>query len=222
MERSRELVAAGDGTRELAARFAPYHRLTVRQRKRWLEILLSFEMKNSYDVYDDQQMPVLRVREEGVGFVCLLKRLFLGPLRPFRATVLDLGTQAAVLLLRRPFRFFFHRLEIARGDGSALGAIQRRWAWFRRNYDIEDATGNVTAQIFGPILRPWTFQILIDGQERGVIRKRWSGFLKEMFTDADNFGVELGELADPEMKALALAATVLVDVVHFERAKGGG
>jgi uncharacterized protein YxjI len=167
-------------------------------------------------------MPVLRVREDGSGFLSLLKRLFLGPLRPFHATVLDLGTQAAVLLLRRPFRFFFHRLEIARADGSPLGAIQRRWAWFRRNYDIEDATGNVAAQIFGPILRPWTFQILVDGRERGVIRKRWSGFLKEMFTDADNFGVELGELADPEMKARALAATVLIDVVHFERAKGGG
>ena len=222
MARSRDLVAGQGGAQELAVRFASYRRLTVRQRKRWLEILLAFEMKNSYDVYDDQQMPVLRVREDGSGFLSLLKRLFLGPLRPFRATVLDLGTQAAVLLLRRPFHFFFHRLEITRADGTALGAIQRRWAWFRRIYDVEDATGNVVAGILGPFLRPWTFQILVDGQQRGAIRKRWSGFLKEMFTDADNFSVDLAELDDPELKARALAATVLIDVVHFERAKGGG
>jgi uncharacterized protein YxjI len=221
MERSRELITGADeGAAALAVRFTPYQRLTVRQRKRWLEILLSFEMKNSYDVYDDQQMPVLRVREEGSGFLSLIKRLFLGPLRPFSATVLDLGTQASVLLLRRPFRFFFHRLEVARGDGSSLGAIQRRWAWFRRNYDIEDASGHVAATIVGPFLRPWTFQVMVDGREVGTIRKRWSGFLKEMFTDADNFGVDLVAVDDPELKARALAATVLIDVVHFERAKG--
>ena len=56
-------------------------------------------------------------------------------------------------------------------------------------------------------------------EQRGTIRKRWSGLAKEVFTDADDFGVELAGLA-PELKVLAFAATVLLDVVHFERAKG--
>ena len=41
----------------------------------------------------------------------------------------------------------------------------------------------------------------------------------ELFTDADNFGVELTNV-DQDLKALAFAATVLIDVVHFERSKG--
>ena len=41
----------------------------------------------------------------------------------------------------------------------------------------------------------------------------------ELFTDADNFGVILSDIPDPLLRALAFAATVLVDVVHFERAK---
>ena len=102
-----------------------------------------------------------------------------------------------------------------------MGTIQRRWAWFRRIYVIEDATGDVMADIFGPILRPWTFQSRINEVIRGSIVKKWSGLLKEAFTDADNFGVEVGQLEDPRLKALAFAATVLVDVVHFERRKGG-
>ena len=56
---------------------------------------------------------------------------------------------------------------------------------------------------------------------QGIITKRWSGLLKEMFTDADNFGVDLARVPDPQLRALAFAATVLIDVVHFERAKGG-
>jgi hypothetical protein len=79
----------------------------------------------------------------------------------------------------------------------------------------------VIADIFGPILRPWTFEVRIDGAVRAVVRKRWSGFLKESFTDADNFGVDIGGLPTSRLKMLIFAATVLIDVVHFERAKGG-
>jgi uncharacterized protein YxjI len=219
MEAKKSLTVAGPG--ELASRFGSYQRLTVRQRKRWFEILLSFELRNAYDVYDQTQMPVLRVREGGSGAGAFFKRLFLGPFRPFRATVQDLGTEAAVLHLHRPFRFIFHRLEVTTAAGEPLGAIQRRWSWLRRIYVIEDAQGNVVANLFGPILRPWTFEVRVGEEVRGLIRKRWSGFLKETFRDADNFGVELATLGDPHLKALTFAATVLIDVVHFERSKGG-
>jgi uncharacterized protein YxjI len=204
----------------LAERFGSVRRLSVRQRKRWLEILFSFEMKNAYDVYDEAQRPVLRVQEQGRGFWSLIKRLFLGPVRPFMATVSDLGTQETLLELHRPFRWIFQRLDVRTPDGQPVGAIQKRWSWIRRIYHIEDASGQVVAELFGPILRPWTFEIRIGGQPLGHIRKKWSGLAKELFTDADNFAVELGDIPDPTLKTLAFAATVLVDVVHFERAKG--
>ncbi|MBC7172739.1 MAG: scramblase, partial [Polyangiaceae bacterium] len=37
--------------------------------------------------------------------------------------------------------------------------------------------------------------------------------------DADNFSVDLSNIADARLKALAFAAVVLIDVVHFENAK---
>ena len=58
------------------------------------------------------------------------------------------------------------------------------------------------------------------GEPKGAIVKRWSGWGKELFTDADNFGVDVAGLEDPKLKALVFAATVLIDVVHQERAKG--
>jgi uncharacterized protein YxjI len=209
------------GPREVANRFARYDRLSVRQRKRWWEILLSFEMRNSYDVFDQTQQPVLHVQELGTGFGAFIKRIFLGPLRPFRAEVRDPGNQQPVLALHRRFRFIFHRMEVATAGGERVGAIQRRWSWIRRIYVIEDAQGRVVADLFGPFLRPWTFEVRVNEQVQGTIAKRWSGLAKEMFTDADNFGVDLVRLPDPQLRALAFAATVLIDVVHFERAKGG-
>ncbi len=203
----------------LASRFEGFQRLTVRQRKRWAEILLSFEMHNQYDVFDQTQRPVLHVREEGSGFLSFLKRVLLGPSRPFTASVTDPSGAELWMRLRRPFRFVFHRLEVQGPDGRPAGAIEKRWSWIRRVYAIEDGRGAVVAELFGPILKPWTFEIRVRGQARGAIRKRWSGWGKELFTDADHFGVELASL-EPELKVLAFAATVLVDVVHFERSKG--
>jgi uncharacterized protein YxjI len=201
------------------SRFDAFQRLTVRQRKRWTEILLSLEMRNQYDVFDETQRPVLHVREEGEGLGAFLKRFLLGQYRPFTASIGEPSGGAPWLRLRRPFRFFFHRLEVHGPDGALLGAVQKRWSWIRRIYAVEDPRGTVVAELFGPVLKPWTFEIRVRGQARGAIRKRWSGWGKELFTDADDFGVELANL-DRDLKVLAFAATVLLDVVHFERSKG--
>lgn len=204
----------------LDQRFARYQQLTVRQKKRWLEILLSFEVKNTYEVFDELGAPALRVREQGKGFMSLLKRLFLGTMRPFHVLVTDVSTGQVLLELHRPFRFIFHRLEVRTARGELLGAIQKKWSWIRRVYHVESERGHTVAELFGPLLRPWTFEIRAGDRVLGLVQKRWSGLGKEMFTDADNFGVDLAQVTDPRLKVLAFAAVVLIDVVHFEKAKG--
>ncbi len=204
------------------ASFARHERLTVRQRKRWIEILFNWEQKNAYDVFDEDGLPVLRVEEQGHGLGNLLKRLIVGTLRPFTAHVNDLATQMPALVLYRPFRFYFHRLEVRDEHGEMLGWIERRWSWLRRIYTVYDAQGREIVGLFGPIFRPWTFQIHAPGDraELGLIQKKWSGFGRELFTDADNFGLMFTEVKDPGLRALLFSATVLIDVVHFERSKG--
>jgi hypothetical protein len=98
---------------------------------------------------------------------------------------------------------------------------------------IRDALGVARFSLHGPMLRPWTFWIRPpDPADResgadpvawhgdGKIAKKWSGLLKESFTDADQFGVEFPEGLDVPSKALLLGAVFLVDFVHFEN-KGG-
>lgn len=199
--------------------FTKSQRLSVRQRKNWLEIITSFDARNKYVVYDEAGAPILNVEEQGSGFGSLMKRLFLQSLRPFTSKVDDLTTGAHVLTLRRPFRFIFHRLEVRDSNDNLLGAIQRKWTWFRRRYILEGPDGNEVATLFGPFFRPWTFKILLPGQqmEAGLIQKKWSGLLKEMFSEADNFWVAFEAVRDPQLRALLFSATVLIDIVHFER-----
>ena len=108
------------------ALFAKPSRLSVRQRKRWLEILTSLDAKNTYVVYDETGSPVFEVKEQGSGVGSFFKRIFLGAYRPFTSHVQDLTGQQHVMVINRPFRFIFHRIDVldAQGAKIAPGFIQ--------------------------------------------------------------------------------------------------
>lgn len=191
---------------------ASINALVVRQRKEWGEILTGFEQKNKYVVMDASGRELYAAAEEGGS---LLLRWFLKALRPFEITVYTFDSRP-VLKLKRPFRFYFHELEIKGPDGGKLGSIQRRFSLLRRIYSVADNTGKEIFQLFGPILHPWTFEIRKNDNEYGKITKKWSGLLREGFTDADNFGVTFPASWDVSVKSLFLGAVFLIDFVHFE------
>lgn len=186
--------------------------LVVHQKKELGEILTGLETKNKYTVSDVAGNPIYSAAEES-GSVLL--RWFLRAWRPFTITVLT-EAHEVVLQVVRPFRFYFHRAEIVDSQGELLGVIEKRFSVLRRIYSVYNSTGKEIYQLFGPILHPWTFQIRNNEIEYGKITKKWSGLLKEGFTDADNFGVTFPENWDVRLKALFLGAVFLIDFVHFE------
>lgn len=186
--------------------------LVVSQKKEWGEIFTGFETRNSYTVLDASGTPLFAAAEEGGS---ILGRWFLKSLRPFQIHVRTMEGQP-VLRAQRPFRFFFHEISVHDGAGQHLGTIKRRWTWLRRKYSVLDASGQEVFELFGPILHPWTFEIRQGEQTLGKITKKWSGLLKEAYTDADNFGITMPADWDVRTKALFLGAVFLIDFVHFE------
>ena len=186
--------------------------LVVSQRKEWGEILSGFETKNKYVVFDQSGSQLYLAAEEQGS---TLARWLLKALRPFTIAVLSEDGQV-ILRIVRPFRFYFHRANVLDAQGRMLGTIQRRFSILRRIYSVLDASGEEVFQLFGPILHPWTFEIKAGGEEFGKITKKWSGLMKESFTDADNFGVTFPADWDVRAKAIFLGAVFLIDFVHFE------
>ncbi|MBN2476698.1 MAG: hypothetical protein JXB62_18955 [Pirellulales bacterium] len=190
--------------------------LVVSQKKEWGEILTGFETINKYVVLDESGRQLYLAAEVGGS---TLARWFLKALRPFSIAVMTDDGQV-ILRVVRPFRFYFHRAEIVDSQGRLLGTIQRRFSILRRIYSVLDSSGQEVFQLFGPLLHPWTFRIQAGGDEFGKITKKWSGLMKEGFTDADNFGVTFPAEWDIRAKAIFLGAVFLIDFVHFEN-KGG-
>jgi uncharacterized protein YxjI len=189
--------------------------LVIRQQKEMLEVFTDFETKNRYVVQLPDGQPALYAAEQGGGAMAFLTRSFLKSRRPFTMRLLDAHGQV-VFVLERPWTWFFSELHVRDGQGQRLGMIDQRWAFFARRFAVLDANNREVAQLHGPFFRPWTFRVMQGDQEVGRITKQWSGLLREAFTDADTFGVQLGPQLDERLRALALAATFLIDFLYFE------
>jgi uncharacterized protein YxjI len=187
--------------------------LVIRQEKEWSEILTGIEARNKYMVTDVSGNLLYMAAEWAGSFWA---RVLLKSIRPFTIYIVA-PDGSRVLILKRTFRFYFHRLEVFDRDENLLGTIQRRFSILRRKYTVLDRSGHEIFELFGPILHPWTFIIRIPGREIGKITKKWSGILKEAFTKADNFGVTFPGDLDLTRKSLLLGAVFLIDFVHFER-----
>ena len=54
-------------------------------------------------------------------------------------------------------------------------------------------------------------------QEIARISKKWSGLLKEAYTDSDTFGVTFSKNLDNHSKYILLGAVFLIDFLYFEK-----
>lgn len=195
---------------------AAVSQLVIHQKKEWTEILAGFEGKNRYTVLDSFGNELYSAVETGGS---LLARWFLRAWRPFTIEILDRVGQR-LLRVERPFRFYYHEASIEDANGRRLGTLRRELSLLRRIYHVDTAESAGGAHgsfsLYGPLLKPWTFEIRRGGVAVGTIRKKWSGLLKESFSDADNFGIEFDPSFTTDEKALFLGALFLIDFVHFE------
>lgn len=187
---------------------------------RELAELIGFETRNKYAILDEHQQPVGYAAEQQKGFLGFLARQFLGHWRSFEILIFDAARQP-VIRARHPFRFFFQRLEVYSGGQEYIGAVQQRWAVFRKKFDVQDRDGHVILQVSSPFFKFWTFPFLRQGRQAAVVEKKWGGIFTEIFSDKDTFHIEFTDPALTETeRRLVLAASMFIDLQYFE-AKGG-
>jgi len=192
---------------------ASARRVVVRQARDWTE-LVSIEAANRYALLDESgALAGLMLELPGNFFL----RQFLKARRAFEMEVREAGPAGRTLLrFHRPWRWWLCRLEVTDGAGRPQGAVQERFAFLSRRFDLEGPDGRVLASLTGPFWKPWTFVFQPPGaaRELGRIEKKWSGLVSEAFTEADTFLVTLPQ--EPALRPLALGAAVLVDFKFFE------
>ncbi|KAG2379630.1 hypothetical protein C9374_006747 [Naegleria lovaniensis] len=207
------MPSSGGGSGSLLDQiFAPNHKVKVKQRIEPFELLTGFETENRYDIHFENGYEAVALEESDC-----CARQYCGPRRPFKIHIALKGNGQEFITLDRPWCWMFHEVNVFEtATNTALGKVELRCSFFSRELNIFDASGAKIFDIVSPCCECWTFYIEKNGQRVGEIRKKWSGFLKEAFTDADNFGIEFPTSATTKEKAILLGALFLIDFLYFE------
>lgn len=193
--------------------------LYVRQ-KRELAEFFGFETRNKYAICTPDRREVFYAAEQRSGLLAMLALHFLGHWRTFDIAFFD-GNRQEAFRAHHPFRFFFQRLEVSSG-GRFIGALQQRFAFLSKRFDVLDANGNVILEMKSGLFQLWTFPFFRGEQQVAVIEKKWGKALNEILTDKDNFRVAFQDSSlTVEQRLLVLAAAVFVDLQYFERKASG-
>ena len=191
--------------------------LVILQKRELTEVFLGFETVNRYRLFDSNGDPCGSIVERGSGFLSFLKRNFLKSHRPFVVDVFD-ASGKCILEFNRPFFWIFSDITIKVPNGPVLGTAHRKFGLIHKKYELRTNEGKVFAKIQSSIFKIWTFALRDhSGNEIARISKKWSGMLKEYFTDSDNFMIEFGSHSwSANQRAIILAAAISIDFDYFE------
>ncbi len=193
-----------------------YEELVVRQRVEHLEVFTGFETANRYTVSTPEGEQLLYAYEES-GW---LGRQFLKNHRPLTLHVIDNEGQT-ILSASRSFFWFLSHLHVHDSAGRPLGSLRRQLAFLKRRFVLEDPSGNPIAEVQGKLFRPNTFMVYADGGEVARVTKQWGGLMREAFSDADTFRVQLDRGRNQDFSLLVLATAFAIDLDFFESGGGG-
>mgnify|MGYP003644344027 CR=1 FL=1 len=194
----------------------------VDQKYHLTEAIFSFERKNEYSITIRPENAVQgkwHIEELNASGLSILGRNLFGLLYTF---TMELTDEQGKIIFRiyRKARLYFHSVDVHDETGLQRGRISRRFSYFNRVVSAKNMKNTEMLRLVGPLLKPWTFYLYNGRSKVGVISKKWSGLLKEAYTDADKFSLHFNTPLDPERKRLALAALMLIDSLYFEGKKG--
>nr|XP_022332744.1 phospholipid scramblase 1-like isoform X2 [Crassostrea virginica] len=211
--------------------------LIVKQRVELMEMFTGFEMRNKYDVLNSVEQQCYYAEEESE----FCNRIWCGPTREYVMHISD-NSQQEVMRIRHDFECCVgccwcatdsscgYEIQIEAPLGNVLGYAKQQTSLWKPHIRIFDANRQPMYVVRGPCC--WGCQNICctddidfpitDLTEENILGrmfKRWAGCGREMFTDADTFGVTFPLDMAVTSKALVFGCLFLVDFLYYEKPK---
>nr|DBA26048.1 TPA: hypothetical protein GDO54_010351 [Pyxicephalus adspersus] len=204
--------------------------IIVHQQTELLGVFLGTEKSNKYEIKDIFGQRIYFAREENI----YLNKNLCGPVRPFKMHISNNAGREVITVIR-PLRCitccfpcYLQELEVQAPPGTTVGFIVQKWDPLLPKFTIQNESKEDVLMIIGPYL---TFSCLgdVDFEVKtlneksviGKISKYWSGFVNDVFTNADNFGIEFPVDLDVKLKAALIGTCFLIDLMYFEQSSDG-
>ena len=174
------------------------------------------ELRNDYAVLDQSGRQIGAVVQAAQSPLAFLARVFTSWDVTLPITLHILGPGAVTeLIVHKPW--FTWRCQVVRPGGVVLGEITKQIRLGRARFTLLDPRGVQLGEVRARNWRAKDFSVL-DGAGQPIARvtKRWAG-LRELFTDADTYVVEISPYAVDPLRSLAVATCLVIDVVMKQK-----
>jgi uncharacterized protein YxjI len=174
-----------------------------------------FKFTNAYKVYDELGEIGLITQKLTAGQK-FLRLLIKKKNLPFNLEIIDLNGDTLVSI-KRGWTFWMSKITLTDKNGDLLGRIKQKFTLLKPTFNIFDDTDVAIATISGD-WKGWNFNIVdTNGNKIGTISKKWNGILKEAFTTADKYVVDIvPEYAEDKRKMAIVSCAVTIDMVLKE------
>jgi len=177
-----------------------------------------FKFANAYKIYNENGEQLGQVEQKLSAGAKILRLLLNKAMLPFKFDIVN-ANGSVEASITRGWTFWMTKINILDHSGQLVGKIRQKFAFLKATFIIETADGQEIARIVGD-WKAWNFSITdTTGTEIGTISKKWNGVMKEVFTTADKYIVDLIPAYNnsASQKMAVLTAAITIDMVLKER-----
>jgi len=176
-----------------------------------------FKFENCYQIYNDKGENIGAIKQKLNIGQKLLSLLISKTMLPFLLEIRDSNDNLEVTI-SRGWTFILSKITIKNAQGEAIGYIKQKFKLFSPTFNIFNTSEELIAEISGD-WKAWNFTINNAANNQiGSISKKWAGAMKELFTTADKYNVQIEEnYANLENKIAILAGAITIDMVLKEK-----
>ena len=179
------------------------------------------ELVTEHMVYDQQGNHIGSIAQVGQSQLKKAARL-IGSFDQFFTHTYEIrdANEVPQLVLTRPRKVLKSRFSIARPDGTPVGEIVQKNMVGKIRMQLV-ANGQEVGMIQAENWRAWNFHIKdASGEEVARITKTWEGFAKTMFTNADNFVVQINRPLEEPLRSMVIASSLCIDTALKQDDRG--
>jgi len=175
-----------------------------------------FKFENCYQIFNEKGENIGAIKQKLSAGQKFLRLILNKAMLPFLLEIKNSDDQLEASI-SRGWTFFMSKITIKDAQGNIVGTIKQKFKLLKPTFKIYNPSDVLIAEINGD-WKAWNFKI-VDASDNqiGTISKKWAGAMKEIFTSADKYNVNIeSSYSNIENKIALLSGAITIDMVLKE------